>query len=109
MYDFIKERLAQLGKTQRELATVLKIDPPHLSAIFSGIRQIKAKEVAPLAEFLQFDKTAFVDFLAGTITEEELCQAKPPTKISPAEQEILNIIRKTKESDNEADSASATG
>lgn len=109
MYDFIKERLAQLGKTQRELATVLKIDPPHLSAIFSGIRQIKAKEVAPLAEFLQFDKTAFVDFLAGTITEEELCQAKPPTKISPAEQEILNIIRKTKESDNEADTIASTG
>ena len=72
MYEFIKDRLKKLGKTQKELADNLKIETPHLSAIFKGIRQIKAPEIVPMANFLKFDIEKFSKYIAGKISEEEL-------------------------------------
>lgn len=80
MYDFIKNRLKELGKTQKELAGVMNIETPHLSAVFKGIRQIKATEIVPMANFLKFDIEKFTKYIAGKISEEELLTS-PVTSI----------------------------
>lgn len=63
-YEFIKDRLKEIGRTQKELADYLDIRPPHLSAIFKGIRAIQADEIAPMAKFLQINLEAFAKALS---------------------------------------------
>lgn len=65
MYEFIKERLKDLGKKQKQLAEAVGIQPPHLSAIFNGIRRIQANEVAPMARFLGIDVEEFAKYIAN--------------------------------------------
>lgn len=63
-YEFIKDRLKEIGRTQKELADYINIKPPHLSAIFKGIRAIQANEIAPMARFLQINLEAFAKALS---------------------------------------------
>lgn len=63
-YEFIKDRLKEMGRTQKELADYLKIRPPHLSAIFKGIRAIQADEIVPMANFLQIDLEALAKIIS---------------------------------------------
>ena len=72
MYEFIKERLKELGATQRELCQQIKLDPTHLSAVFKGIRLIKASEIIPMAKFLQVDIENFTKYIAGQISDAEM-------------------------------------
>lgn len=65
MYDFIKDRLKEIGKKQKDLADFINIKPPHLSAIFSGIRQIQASELPLMAQFLQYDIDTFMLLISG--------------------------------------------
>lgn len=65
MYDFIKDRLKELGKKQKDLADYINIKPPHLSAIFSGVRQIQTSEIPLMAEFLQYDVGTFMLLVSG--------------------------------------------
>lgn len=74
MYEFIKKRLKELGKTQKDLAQELNIEPPHLSAIFKGIRKIKFDEIIPMASFLGIDVMYFMEYLSGLRSEKELLE-----------------------------------
>ncbi len=71
MYDLIKTRLKEIGKTQKELAEYLKIAPPHLSAIFKGIRRIQSGEVPLIAEFLGYNIESFIKYVAGQEVQTE--------------------------------------
>lgn len=77
MYDFIKTRLKDLGKTQKELAEFLRVAPPHLSAIFKGIRRIQPEEIAPMARFLQFDTVKFIEYISTQQGAHELINTAP--------------------------------
>ena len=50
--EWIKEGLAEPGKSQRGLAEYLHVDPSVISKIVSGKRQLKAAEVEKIAEYL---------------------------------------------------------
>lgn len=98
MYDFIKHRLKNMGKTQKELAEFLNMPPPHLSAIFSGVRLIQAAEVVPFAKFLQIDIEDFARYIAGEITEQQIKDEQPKQDIlNDEEKEIIKALRAAKE------------
>lgn len=71
-YEFIKDRLKEIGRTQKELADYLNIKPPHLSAVFKGIRAIQSNEIAPMAKFLQINLEAFAKSLSLNKTKIEV-------------------------------------
>ncbi|MBY0432191.1 MAG: helix-turn-helix domain-containing protein [Rhodospirillales bacterium] len=50
--DRIKQRLAELGRTQAELARHLGLDASAVSRLFKGERQLKGQEAAAMAAFL---------------------------------------------------------
>lgn len=65
MYDFIKQRLKDLGKKQKELAEAVGIQPPHLSAIFNGTRRIQANEITAFSRFLGLDVEEFTKYISN--------------------------------------------
>lgn len=75
MYDLIKDRLKNIGKTQKQLAEHLKIAPPHLSAIFKGIRRIQPAEIPLIAEFLGYNLESFVKYVTGQEIEDDELRA----------------------------------
>lgn len=98
MYEFIKNRLKNLGKTQKELADYLDMPPPHLSAIFKGIRLIQAAEVAPIAKFLKLNIGDFASYIAGDIKEEDIREEQTIIEnLNDEEKEIIKALRKAKE------------
>lgn len=97
MYDFIKYRLKSLGKTQKELADFLDMPPPHLSAIFKGIRQIQATEIVPIAKFLKIDIEDFAKYIAGEISDKEIRNQREHEEYTDEEKEIIRALRKVKE------------
>ena len=72
MYDFIKKRLKDMGKTQKQLAEAIHIQTPHLSAVFKGIRRIQANEIVPIARFLNIDAGEFAKYISGENKANEL-------------------------------------
>ena len=50
---FVTNRLKYLDKSQKDLADKLNIDPAAVHYLLNGKRQLKAKEVVPLANFLK--------------------------------------------------------
>ncbi|MFV0627015.1 MAG: LexA family protein [Alphaproteobacteria bacterium] len=68
-YEFIKDRLKDLGKTQKELANYVNIAPPHLSAIIKGIREIQQKEIVSFAKFLDINLENFTKYISGVTKE----------------------------------------
>ena len=99
MYDFIKHKLKSLGKTQKELAEFLNMPPPHLSAIFKGIRQIQASELVPFAKFLNIDIEDFARYIAGEINENQIKEQRlPEDNLNDEEKEIIKALRLAKKS-----------
>lgn len=69
MYEYIKDRLKEIGKMQKELAEFLNIAPSHLSAIFKGLRKIQSSEIPLMAQFLNVNLEDFVKYVAGQNSE----------------------------------------
>ena len=61
--EFILIRLHRMGVTQREVASRLEIDPSAVSYLFSGGRELKAREVRPLATILGVTEKDILDNL----------------------------------------------
>lgn len=81
-YEFIKTRLKELGKKQNQLAEFLGIEPPHVNAILSGIREIRPKEIAPLADFLHLDLKALTKYIAEQdVTVKQVIEGLDVTSI----------------------------
>lgn len=109
MYDFIKHRLKNMGKTQKELAEYLNMPPPHLSAIFSGVRLIQATEVVPFAKFLKIDIEDFARYIAGEITEQQIKDEQPKQDtLNNEEKEFIKALRAAKEVTAKTDNLSST-
>lgn len=77
MYEYIKDRLKEIGKMQKELAEFLNIAPSHLSAIFKGLRKIQSSEIPLMAQFLNVNLEDFVKYVAGQNSE-----LKPRTPVT---------------------------
>lgn len=109
MYDFIKHKLKNMGKTQKELADYLNMPAPHLSAIFAGIRLIQATEIVPIAKFLKIDIEDFARYISGEIKEEQIKEARLPEDIlNEEEKEIIKALRKAKEVTSKTSDVSQT-
>ena len=90
---WLERRLKELNKTKKDFALYLGIQQSHVSAILSGIRKIQSTEIKKVAEFLDFDRTAFLDFVSGDITEEELWKTKKPIKITEEDLALLKAVK----------------
>jgi transcriptional regulator with XRE-family HTH domain len=65
-YAFIKELLKKQGRTQRELAAYLGIEPEKLNlSLTAGKREFQQNEIFPTADFLGLDREAFMLYVAG--------------------------------------------
>lgn len=90
---WLERRLDDLNKTKKDFASCLGIQQSHVSAILSGIRKIQAAEIKKTAEFLEFDRTAFLDFISGDITEEELWNYQKPEEVSSEDIALLKAVK----------------
>lgn len=71
-YTFIKDRLKELGKKQRELAECLKIERTYLNITINKDRELQPREILPTARFLQYDVESFLKYVTGEITDPRL-------------------------------------
>lgn len=90
---WLERRLDEINKTKKDFALCLGIQQSHVSAILSGIRKIQAAEIKKTAEFLEFDRTAFLDFISGDITEDELWSYQSPETISKEDLALLKAVK----------------
>lgn len=90
---WLERRLDEISKTKKDFALYLGIQQSHVSAILSGIRKIQAAEIKKTAEFLEFDRTAFLDFISGDITEEELWNYQKPEEVSSEDIALLKAVK----------------
>lgn len=74
---WLSRRLKEIGKTKLELADYLKINSVRLTDYENGIWSFKASQIKRVADFLYFDRLAFLDFISGDITEDKLWESKP--------------------------------
>lgn len=49
--------------------------------------------IKKVAKYINFDKTAFLDFVSGDITEDQLRNAKPPLEISEDDLQLLRAVK----------------
>ncbi len=90
--NWLSRRLSEVGKTKKELAAVLDVFPTKLSEYEYGIWNFKISHVNKVAEFLNFDRTAFLDFLSGDITEQELFNTPKNESASGYDRQIMAEI-----------------
>lgn len=101
---WLTRRLKELGKNKIQLANVLGIDRARLSEL--DVRwKFQTEHIKKAADFLEFDRMAFLDFVSGDITEDELWNSKPPLQISEEDLVLLRAVKSIatrKETANEA-------
>lgn len=90
---WLSRRLAEIGKSKRQLALLIDVNPTRINEYEKGMWKFQASHLKKVAEFLQFDRTAFLDFISGDISEEELWQAKPEPKISEEDLALLRAVK----------------
>src|SRR4029077_7874537 len=74
----IERGLEKLGKTKGGLATAMGVRPGAVSEILSGIRLIKASEIAPIMEYLELNSVPIMGRVgAGASIEPEHEQVPP--------------------------------
>jgi len=82
--NFIKDRLKEMDLTQSDLGEYLNLFPNHISRLISGSRQIQAKEILPLANFLFIDPLSLLEYISDKRKDlEYLPFPKKYTKINP--------------------------
>lgn len=90
--DWLTRRLKELGKTKGELAAVIEKPQSRLSELIKNEWDVPVSKVGKMADFLKFDKLAFLDFLSGEISEQELWQIKPEI-ITDADRQLLQAFK----------------
>ena len=90
---WLTRRLNELGKSKRPLAILLEVNPARMNDLENGIWRFQASHIRKAAEFLEFDRTAFLDFVSGDITEDELWSSKPPVQISEEDLVLLKAVK----------------
>lgn len=90
---WLERRLSELGKTKRDLANVLGVSQSRFNDLEAGKWRFQAAHITKAAEFLNFDRMAFLDFVSGDITEEELWAAEPPIRITKEDIALLKAVK----------------
>lgn len=98
MYEEVKKfwlerRLSELGKTKRDFANVLGVSQSRFNDLEAGKWRFQAAHISKAAEFLGFDRMAFLDFVSGEISEDELWRAEPPIKITQEDLALLKAVK----------------
>src|ERR1700754_3636812 len=76
--SLIKRGLQKPGKTKGGLAAAMGVRPGAVSEILSGIRLIKASEIAPIMEYLDLNSVPIMGRVgAGASIEPEHAQVPP--------------------------------
>lgn len=68
---WLKRRLTELGKTNRDLAQHLGLADPRITEILKGARQIQTDELSPLATFLEWTLSQLLKAM-GISNQQEL-------------------------------------
>lgn len=103
---WLTKRLLELNKSKRQLAFFLDVQPARLTDLENGSWKFQASQIKKAAEYLEFDRTAFLDFISGDITEEELWAAKPPLKITEQDLQLLQAVKSLASPKTEANTSS---
>lgn len=90
---WLTRRLAELGKSKRQLALTIHVHPARMNDLENGTWRFQTSQIRKAAEFLEFDRTAFLDFISGDITEEELWNYKKPIEISEDDYALLKAVK----------------
>lgn len=90
---WLSKRLKEIDRTKVELAQSLGIASVRLTELEQGRWKFQASHIRKAANFLNFDTDAFLDFISGDITEEELWAAKPPLKITEQDLQLLQAVK----------------
>lgn len=91
---WLTRRLKELHKSKRQLALKIGVNPARMNDLENGTWNFQASHIRKVAEYLEFDCTAFLDFISGDITEDELWNYTPPQKITNEDIELLKAIKK---------------
>ena len=74
----IERGLGKPGKTKGGLATAMGVRPGAVSEILSGLRLIKASEIAPIIDYLELNSVPIMGRVgAGAVIEPEYEQVPP--------------------------------
>ena len=90
---WLSKRLKEIDKTKVDLAKNLGIASVRLTELEQGRWKFQASHIRKAAKFLNFDTYAFLDFIAGDITEEQLWAAKPPVQITEQDLQLLKAVK----------------
>lgn len=90
---WLSKRLKEIDKTKVELAQNLGIASVRLTELEQGRWKFQAGHIKKAAKFLDFDTDAFLDFVSGDITEEQLWAAKPPIKLTEQDLQLLQAVK----------------
>jgi transcriptional regulator with XRE-family HTH domain len=94
-YGFIKQRLKEIGKTQKELAKHLGIETTHINVLINkDIREVQTREISLIAEFLKIDRINFLDYVSGKTTniiyEENKTEQETTNQSTSVEPTVIN-------------------
>jgi hypothetical protein len=89
---WLSRRLKEIGKTKLELANKIGCNATRLTELEYGVWNFQINQIKPSADFLEFDRMAFLDFISGDISEEQLWNTKPIT-ITEQDIAILQAVK----------------
>ncbi len=90
---WLTRRLKELGKTKADFAKKLDVNNARIYELENGLWKLQVSHIKKAAEFLEFDRTAFLDFISGDITEEELWNYEKPVKITDEDLALLKAVK----------------
>jgi repressor LexA len=76
--EMIERGLVRTGKSKGGLAQAMGVRASAISEILSGLRQIKATEIAPIVEYLELNRVPIMGRIgAGAVIEPDIEQIPP--------------------------------
>jgi SOS-response transcriptional repressor LexA len=78
MHKWIKARLREIGKKQKDLAAAMSLPHTRVSEIISGKRAVRSHEAAILASFLGLSGDEVLQRLGGEISDAEFSVVRQP-------------------------------
>ena len=90
---WLSRRLKELKKSKRQLALLLDVHPTRMNDLEKGTWKFQVAHIKKAAKFLEFEKEAFLDFIAGDISEKELWEYQPRITVTQKEFDLLNAVK----------------
>ena len=80
--NWLSKRLRTIGKTKVSLAEYLHMPQQHVNSLADG-KSFTPERLTKLAQFLEIDKTALLEFFTNERTEEDMPTAQSSTQTIP--------------------------